>query len=232
MSDSTASPGRDHSLRGGDYARTTANTPRRGRDRARWDRETVHEILDATPVCHLSYVVRDSDDLGPITIPTTFARRDDHLVFHSSTGAHVARLATRAGGVVPVCLSVTLVDGYVLARSGFHHSMNYRTVVVRGHARIITDEQERLAALDTILDAVWPDRSDHVRAPHDRELAATTVFRLPLEVVSAKVRTGDAVDEPEDLDLPHWAGVVPVTTVLGDPVPNADLPDGIDLPGA
>lgn len=231
MFDSTASAGRDDSIRAEAYARTTANTPRRGRDRANWDRETIHEILDATPVCHLSYVVDDSDDLGPITIPTTFARRDDQLVFHSSSGAHVARLAITAGGAVPVCLSVTLVDGYVLARSGFHHSMNYRAVVVRGRARVITDEQERLAALDTILDAVWPGRSGQVRPPHDRELAATTVFRLPLEVVSAKVRAGDAVDEPEDLDLPHWAGVVPVTTVLGDPVPNADLPDGVHLPG-
>lgn len=218
----------------GAYAPTPASTPTRGRDRASWDRDVVHGILDATPVCHLSYV--DDRSPGPITVPTTFVRVDDEVVFHSSSGAHVAALARdpdRDGGVgrVQVCLAVTIVDGWVLARSGMHHSMNYRAVVMGGTATMDTDEQARRDGLAAVLDAVWPERSQHCRPPDHRELAATSVFRLPLEVVSAKVRAGDAVDDPEDLDGPWWAGVVPVTTTIGTPVPNADLAPGIDLPG-
>lgn len=212
-----------------DYHRSRANTPSRGHDRASWNRDLVHDILDAIPVCHLSYTGIDSDELGPVTIPTTFARDDESVLFHSSSAAQVARRARDAGGAVPVCLSVTLVDGWVLARSGMHHSMNYRSVVVRGAARIVVDEHGRRAALDRILDAVWSGRSGQCRSPDARELAATTVFRLPLEVVSAKVRAEGAVDDPRDLDGPWWAGVVPVSVVVGDPVPNDDLAPGILL---
>lgn len=217
----------------GNHGRTPANTPTRGRDRATWDREVVAGILDATPVCHLSYV--DDRAGGPITIPTSFARVGDDLVFHSSSGAHVAVLARdpdRDGGPgrVSVCIAVTIVDGWVLARSGMHHSMNYRAVVVRGTAVVLADAAERRAGLDAVLDAVWPRRSAHCRPPDARELAATSVFRLPLEVVSAKVRAEGAVDDPEDLDGPWWAGVVPVRTVIAKPVPNADLAPGIHLP--
>lgn len=215
------------------YVPTPASTPTRGRDRASWDRDVVHGILDATPVCHLSYV----DGLGaPVTVPTSFARVGEDVVFHSSSGAHVAALARdpdRDGGpgLVEVCLAVTLVDAWVLARSGMHHSMNYRCVVVRGRARLLADDDDRRAGLDAVLDAVWPGRSDHCRAPDRRELAATSVFRLPLEVVSAKVRTGDAKDDDEDLQGPYWAGVVPVSTVVGEPIANQDLAHGITLPG-
>ncbi len=217
----------------GAYTPTAASTPTRGRDRASWDRDVVHGILDATPVCHLSYV--DDRSPGPITVPTSFARVGDDLVFHSSSGAHVAALARdrdRDGGAgrVRVCLAVTIVDGWVLARSGMHHSMNYRAVVARGTATMLADEADRRAGLAAVLDAVWPNRSDHCRPPDERELAATAVFRLPLEVVSAKVRAGDAEDDPADLDGPWWAGVVPMSTVVGDPVPNADLAPGIPLP--
>lgn len=223
----------DGATSGESHARTAASTPTRGRDRATWDRDVVAGILDATPVCHLSYV--DDRAGGPITIPTSFARMGDDVVFHSSSGAHVAALARdpdRDGGPgqVSVCLTVTLVDGWVLARSGMHHSMNYRAVVVRGTARLVPDEADRRAALAAVLDAVWPKRSEHCRPPDARELAATSVFRLPLDVVSAKVRAEGAVDDPADIDGPWWAGVVPVRTVIDEPVPNADLAPGITLP--
>lgn len=208
------------------YTVSHRNLPTRGRNRAAWDRDTVHAILAATPVCHVAYV---DDDGLPVTIPTTFAHVDDHLVLHSSSGAHLARLAGSRGGEVQVCVTVTIVDGWVLARSGMHHSMNYRCVVVRGPARAVTDPDDARDDLAAILDAVWDERSQHCRPPNARELAATTVFRLPLEVVSAKIRAEGAVDDPEDLDLDHWAGVVPVRQVEGTPVPNDDLRAGIEL---
>ncbi len=204
------------------------NLPTRGRNRATWDRATVHAILDATPVCHVAYI--DADD-RPITIPTTFARVDDHLVLHSSSGAHLARLARGRDNHVEVCVTVTIVDGWVLARSGMHHSMNYRSVVVRGAAAVVTDPVEACAGLAAILDSVWADRSQHCRPPDDKELAATTVFHLPLDVVAAKVRAEGAVDDPADVDLPYWAGVVPITATVGAPIPNDDLRPGIELPG-
>ncbi|MBY5162622.1 pyridoxamine 5'-phosphate oxidase family protein [Salsipaludibacter albus] len=211
------------------YPRSGANTPRRGRDRASWDADVVHGILDATPVCHLSY--DPGDDVGPITVPTSFARDGEAILFHSSSGAHVAHLARARGGRIAVCLSVTLVDGWVLARSGMHHSMNYRAVVVRGQAVVVAGEADRRAALDAILDAVWTGRSRHCRPPDAKELAATTVFRLPLETVSAKVRATGVDDDPRDLDGPHWAGVVPVRSVVDEPIPSPDLPADIELVG-
>ena len=211
------------------YPVTAANRPTRGIERAAWDRATVHAILDATPVCHLAYL--DEDGL-PITIPTTFARVGERLVLHSSSGAHLARRARAGQGTVEVCATATIVDGWVLARSGMHHSMNYRCVVVRGGARMVHDEATKRAGLAAILDAVWADRSRHCRPPNAKELAASAVYHLPLEVVSAKVRAEGAVDDPDDADLPYWAGVVPITTMVGDPIPNDDLRAGIDLPGA
>jgi nitroimidazol reductase NimA-like FMN-containing flavoprotein (pyridoxamine 5'-phosphate oxidase superfamily) len=211
------------------YPVTAANRPTRGVDRATWDRDTVHAILDATPVCHLAYVDGDG---SPITIPTTFARVGEALVLHSSSGAHLARRARANQGAVEVCVTATIVDGWVLARSGMHHSMNYRCVVVRGAARLVPDEAGKRAGLAAILDAVWADRSRHCRPPNTRELAASAVYHLPLEVVSAKVRAEGAVDDPDDVDSPYWAGVVPVVTTIGDPVPNGDLRPGIELPGA
>lgn len=205
------------------------NLPTRGRNRATWDRDTVHAILDATPVCHVAYV----DDQGsPITIPTTFARVDEHVVLHSSSGAHLARLARARGGAVQVCATITIVDGWVLARSGMHHSMNYRSVVVRGDAQVVDSPTEACDGLAAILDNVWTDRSRHCRPPNDKELAATTVYHLPLDVVSAKVRAEGAVDDPDDVDLPYWAGIVPITSTVGTPIPNDDLHPGITLPGA
>lgn len=210
------------------YPATGTTTASRGGDRATWDRATIHAILDATPVCHLGYVT----DGRPVVIPTTFARIDESVVVHASTGARAARHATNgaAHDGVDVCLTVTIVDGFVLARSAFHHSMNYRSVVVRGVARPVTDPASKRVMLAAIVDKVWPERSRNCRPPNARELAATTVLELPLAEVSAKVRGEGANDEPADLDGPWWAGVVPVRTVLGTPEPNHDLAPDISLP--
>lgn len=196
--------------------------------KGRYDRATVDAVLDATPHCHLAYVL---DDGQPVTVPTLQARIGDHVVVHASVGGRLGmRLA--AGERVPVCLTVTLLDGIVVARSGFHHSANHRSVVVLGDAEPVLDEQQRLAALEAITDHVVPGRWSELRAPTGRELRATTVFRLPLTEASAKVRTGPPVDDDADLDGDTWAGVVPVRTVHGPPQPAPDLRDGIEVPAS
>lgn len=166
-------------------------------------------------------------------LPTLYARAGERLYVHGSTGSRPLRSAgdgTEAPGT-PVCLTVTHVDGLVLARSAMHHSMNYRSVVVHGEARRVTDERERAAALDTLVDHVLPGRAADCRPADARELAATAVLALDLEEVSAKVRAGGPNDEAEDLGLPHWAGVVPVRRTHGTPVPAGDLTPDTGLPG-
>ncbi|MEV7594325.1 pyridoxamine 5'-phosphate oxidase family protein [Streptomyces sp. NPDC089922] len=211
----------------GAYEHTDRTVPTRSRDRARYDRETVHAILDEAYVCHLGFV-RDG---APVVLPTLFARVGEALYMHGSTGSRPLLAAGRTDPGLPVCVTVTHVDGLVLARSAFHHSLNYRSVVVHGTARQVTDEQERRTALDAMVDAVAPGRAADVRPADARELAATAVIRVDLEEVSAKLRTGPVNDDAEDLALPHWAGVVPVTTTYGTPVPDADLAPGTAVPG-
>jgi nitroimidazol reductase NimA-like FMN-containing flavoprotein (pyridoxamine 5'-phosphate oxidase superfamily) len=206
------------------YPVTASNTPTRLAERAHYDRRTVHAILDEALICHLAYVRDDR----PVVIPTIHARVDQRLYLHGSTGAAVARAAAGCG--VPVCVCVTVIDGLVLARSAFHHSMNYRSVVLHGTARPVADDQERAAALDAVVDHVWPGRVAACRPPTGKELAATSVLSLDLLEASAKCRTGDPVDDPADIDGPWWAGVVPVRTALGDPEPAADLRPGRPLP--
>lgn len=190
---------------------------RRKPDRGRYDRAVVDAILDATPLCHVAFVSHGH----PNVIPTMQARHGDVVHLHASSGGRLAGVAAR--GPVPVSLAVTLTDGIVLARSGFHHSMNYRSVVALGSAVLVVDDAERRAALDRVTDAVAPGRSMEIREPTARELAATAVLRLPLDEVSAKVRTGGPNDEPADLDLDVWAGVVPLSTTAGGPEPADDL---------
>jgi nitroimidazol reductase NimA-like FMN-containing flavoprotein (pyridoxamine 5'-phosphate oxidase superfamily) len=182
-------------------------------DRARYDRELVHAVLDEAPICHLGFVV----DGAPVVLPTIHARLGERLFLHGSTGARALRAA--AGDGLPVCATVTLLDGLVLAKSAFHHSMNYRSVVVHGTARQVRDEDEKRRALHAIVDHIVPGRTADCRPPSRRELAATAVLALDLDEVSAKVRTGGPVDEPEDLQLPYWSGVVPVRLQKDDPVP-------------
>ncbi|MER7731197.1 pyridoxamine 5'-phosphate oxidase family protein [Streptomyces erythrochromogenes] len=210
----------------GAYEPTDRTVPSRSRDRARYDRETVHSILDEAYICHLGFV-RDG---APVVLPTLFARVGEALYMHGSTGSRPLLAAGRTDPGLPVCVTVTHVDGLVLARSAFHHSLNYRSVVVHGTAHQVTDEEECRTALDAMIDAVAPGRSGDVRPANAKELAATAVIRVDLDEVSAKLRTGPSNDDAEDLGLPHWAGVVPVGTVYGSPVPAADLDPGIALP--
>ena len=207
------------------YLPTPRTTPIRYRERARYDRETVHRILDEALICHLGYVNAGR----PVVLPTTHTRLDETLYLHGSTGS-APMLAARAEGL-PVCVTATLVDGLVLARSALHHSMVYRSVVVVGDARVVTDPAEKLRALSSLLDHIAAGRASDCRAPDARELAATSVLALDLVEVSAKVRTGGAADEPEDLALPHWAGVVPLRVVAGTPEPAGDLDPSPAGPG-
>ena len=192
-------------------------TPTRSRERVGYDRAAVHAVLDEATVCHVGFVV----DGEPVVLPQLHVRVGDRLYLHGSTGARALRMAGGPG--LPVCVTVTLVDGLVLARSAFHHSINYRSVVAHGVASVVEDETEKSAVLAALVDAVIPGRSSQVRGPSARELAATTVLRLPLGDVSLKARSGPPHDDPDDLALPYWAGVLPVTTTTGRPVPAPDV---------
>lgn len=206
------------------YAPTPRTTPSRAPQRVGYDREAVHAVLDEAVVCSVGFVV----DGAPVVLPQLHARSGDRLYLHGSTGARALRTA-RDGGL-PVCVTVTLVDGLVLARSAFHHSVNYRSVVAHGTAVPVEDPQEKADALAVLVDAIAPGRSAATRPPSRKELAATTVLRLDLQEVSLKVRTGPPVDDPEDLDLPHWAGVLPLAVHAGAPEPAPDLSRPLAVP--
>ncbi|SEC34800.1 MULTISPECIES: pyridoxamine 5'-phosphate oxidase family protein [Streptomyces] len=208
------------------YTPTDRTVPTRSAERASYDKELVHAILDEGYVCHLGFV-RDG---APVVLPTLYGRVGERLYLHGSTGSRPLRMAGAPDPGLAVCVTVTHVDGLVLARSAFHHSINYRSVVVHGTAYEVTEPEERRLALDALVDHVVPGRAADSRPANKKELAATAVIRLDLQEVSAKVRTGGANDEPEDLALPHWAGVVPLRKGYEAPVPNADLTSGIELP--
>lgn len=202
---------------------------RRSPHRAAYDRATVHAILDAGLVVHLALVVEGA----PRILTLAYGREGESLYLHGSSGSR-SLLGVRSGE--EVCLSVTLVDGLVLARSGFHHSMNYRSVIVYGVLREVRQPAERDHALAVITDRLTPGRTGALRPPTRRELAATIVYALDLAESSAKVRSGGPIDEPGDESWPVWAGVVPVHTSLGAPVPAADLspdlpPPAVSRPG-
>lgn len=197
------------------YPVSPRTAPARHSDRMTYDVELVHGVLDEADLCHVGFVV----DGEPVVLPQLHARVGETLYLHGSTGARALRRAQDGG--LDVCVTVTLVDGLVLARSQFHHSINYRSVVVHGRASVVTDEAEKRSALTALVDGIVPGRSAGSRAPNRKELAATTVLALRLAEVSAKVRTGPPNDDPEDLALPCWAGVVPVSIVRGEPVEAA-----------
>ncbi|WP_369209174.1 pyridoxamine 5'-phosphate oxidase family protein, partial [Streptomyces sp. PU-14G] len=195
------------------YTRTPRTTGTRERERLSYDRELVHGILDAGYLCHLAFVREGR----PVVLPTLYARVGEHLYVHGSTGSRPLREAGRSETGMPVCVTVTHVDGLVLAKSAFHHSVNYRSVVAHGDAYEVTDHEERLRALDAVVNNVVDGRADDSRRADPKELAATAVIRLALDEVSAKVRAGGPNDDPEDLELPYWTGVVPVSPVYGTP---------------
>lgn len=208
------------------YEPTGRTVPTRASARASYDRALVHAVLDEGYVCHLGFV-RDG---APVVLPTLYARVGESVYVHGSTGSRPLRMAGQADPGLPVCLTVTHVDGVVLARSAFHHSMNYRSVVVHGLARQVTGEAERALALNALVDHVVPGRSADCRPANAKELAATAVLRLDLAEVSAKVRTGGPNDDPDDLDLPYWSGVLPVSVQGGTPVPATDMDPAVALP--
>ncbi|MCX4740494.1 pyridoxamine 5'-phosphate oxidase family protein [Streptomyces antibioticus] len=208
------------------YTPTDRTVPTRSAQKASYDKELVHSILDEGYVCHLGFV-RDG---APVVLPTLYGRVGETLYLHGSTGSRPLRMTGKADPGLPVCVTVTHVDGLVLARSAFHHSINYRSVVVHGVARTVTDPEEKRVALDALVDHVVPGRAADSRPANKKELAATAVIRLDLNEVSAKTRTGGVNEEPEDLGLPHWAGVIPLRTGYGAPLPEADLAPGTTFP--
>lgn len=208
-----------------EYTPTARTIPTRSRERVGYDRRAVHAVLDEATTCHVGFVVAGR----PVVLPQLHVRVGEDLYLHGSTGARALRSADGHG--LEVCVTVTLVDGLVLARSAFHHSVNYRSVVAQGRAELVSDPAEKTTALAALVDAVVPGRSAASRGPDRRELAATAVLRLRLHEVSLKVRSGPPVDDPEDLVLPHWAGVLPLSTRRGRPVPAPDVAADTPLPG-
>lgn len=195
---------------------------RRSPRRAHYDEQTIHDILDAGMVCHLGYVV----DGHPYVIPTLYGRDGERLILHGSSTSR----ALLTGSASPVCVTVTHLDGLILARSLFNHSANYRSAVVIGQAHAITDADEKAAALRIVTEHVVPGRWKEARQPNDKELRATTVLSLDLTECSAKVRTGPPNDDEEDLSLDVWAGELQLGLVARPPVPDPQLRPGIEVP--
>ena len=202
---------------------TARTTLKRLPQRGAFDRESINQILDEGFICHVGFAV----DGQPFVIPTGYARAGDRLFIH---GSQASRMLRTLGQGIEVCLTVTLIDGLVLARSAFHHSMNYRSVVVFGRATVVDEREEKLAALRALSEHMIPGRWDDVREPSERELQLTTVLSLPLAEASAKVRTGPPLDDEEDYELPVWAGVIPLRLVANAPVPDPRLPAEIEPP--
>ena len=191
--------------------------------RGHFDRETVYGILDEGFICHIGFVV----DGHPVVIPTGYARVDDKLYIHGSQASRMLR--TLANGI-HACVTVTLLDGLVLARSAFHHSMNYRSVVVFGKATLVEDPEEKMSALFALSEQIIRGRWNDVREPTELEMKATTVLSLTLQEASAKIRTGPPLDDEEDYSLPMWAGVVPLKLTAGPPINDPRLPEGVPVP--
>lgn len=206
-----------------EITRTTRTRVRRIPKRGAYDRETINSILDEGFICHVGF----SADGKTFVIPTGYARRGDELLIHGSAASRMMRNLSEG---IEICVTVTLIDGLVLARSAFHHSMNYRSVVIFGTAKLIEDATEKNEALRLFSEHIVPQRWDDVRSPTAKELKATTVLCLPIEEASAKVRTGNPVDDDADYDLNVWAGVIPLKTVAGQPENDARLKDEIALP--
>jgi nitroimidazol reductase NimA-like FMN-containing flavoprotein (pyridoxamine 5'-phosphate oxidase superfamily) len=195
---------------------------RRLPQRARYDKAQVCSILDEGYVCHVGFVAEGQ----PYVIPTCYARMGDRLYIHGSAVSRMVRVLQQD---TDVCITVTLVDGLVLARSAFHHSINYRSVVVLGKARLVTDPSEKLEALRSLTNHIVPGRWEEVRPPNESELDSTSVLAIPLQEVSAKMRSGPPVDADQDYSLPVWAGVVPIRTLPGEPVSDGRLLPGVPV---
>jgi uncharacterized protein len=191
--------------------------------RAVYDREAIYKILDEAFVCHVGF----ASEGQPFVIPTMFARIGEAIYFH---GSAASRMLRRLSGGLPACITVTLTDGLVLARSVFNHSMNYRSVVALGTATLIDDPAEKLQALRAFTEKLIPDRWNDARQPNEKELKATSILKLPLTEVSAKVRTGDVEDDADDYALPVWAGIIPMRLVADPPIRDARCDGSVRTP--
>ncbi|HVS30547.1 MAG TPA: pyridoxamine 5'-phosphate oxidase family protein [Thermoanaerobaculia bacterium] len=203
---------------------TERTTVRRLPKRGAYDRATVTSILDEALICHVGFVVAGQ----PMVIPTIHTRIGHTLYFHGSVASRMLR-SLREG--VEACVTVTILDGLVLARSAFHHSMNYRSVVVLGEAREVVDRDEKVRALTALVEHVVPGRSADARGPNEAEIKATLVLAMEISEASAKIRTGGPVDDEEDYALPVWAGVLPLQLTPAAPLPDERLGEGVAVPG-
>ncbi|MDX1524463.1 MAG: pyridoxamine 5'-phosphate oxidase family protein [Anaerolineae bacterium] len=205
-----------------DFPQTKKNRVVRAPKRGKYDWETIYHILDEGLICHVGLVEAEQ----PVVIPTLYARDDDRLLLH---GATTSRLIEYAQAGNPICVTVTLLDGIVLARSVFHHSMNYRSVVLFGQGHLVSDE-EKMAGMKQFTERLIPGRWADARPPNAQEFKATSVVAIPIDLASAKVRSGPPIDDEEDLSLPVWAGVIPMRQQFLAPVRDPLLPGDIPLP--
>jgi nitroimidazol reductase NimA-like FMN-containing flavoprotein (pyridoxamine 5'-phosphate oxidase superfamily) len=205
------------------FTQTPNTTLKRLPERGEFDRQTVYKILDDAFLCHVGFAV----DGQPFVIPTSYGRIGDKLYIH---GSAASRMLRHLSGGIPVCVTVTLIDGLVLARSAFHHSINYRSVVILGNATLVEEPEEKFTALRAITENIVPGRWADVREPNAQELKGTSVLSLPLIEVSAKVRTGPPKDDEEDMAIPVWAGVLPLRVTTEAPVNDPALSPGLEPP--
>lgn len=202
--------------------KTDRSRPRRAHERGRFDRETANAILDAMPICHVGYQI----DGNPIVMPTFQWREGNHVYWHASSAGR----GLRAAQDTEVCLTVTILDGMVLARSGMHHSANYRSVMLFGKPTRIDDRDVIDAKLKTFIDGLFPGRWDTLRLMNEQEAKATSILSLPIDEGSAKIRTGGPIDDEEDYELPIWAGVVPISYQVGEAIPDERNLPGVSMP--
>ena len=205
-----------------EFEKTKRTRVIRAAKRGLYDHETVYAILDEALICHVGAVI----DGKSAVIPTAHWRQDNRLYIHGSSASRLLRAATGR----EVCIAVTLMDGLVMARSGFHHSINYRSVIVYGIAELVDDAAEKRGALEAFMEKIAPGRWPELRPATDQEIKSTSVLAVDLKEVSAKVRSGPPIDDEPDYALPVWAGVLPTTLTLGTPVPDPRLTKGINLP--
>jgi nitroimidazol reductase NimA-like FMN-containing flavoprotein (pyridoxamine 5'-phosphate oxidase superfamily)/GNAT superfamily N-acetyltransferase len=203
--------------------RTPRTTVKRMAKRAAYDREVIHSILDRALVCHVGFVA----DGAPSVLPTLHARIGDRLYLHGSVASHMLRTAAEGA---EICVTVTMIDGLVLARSAFHHSVNYRSAVIFGRAQRVDDRERKLAAMRALVEHVAPGRWAGTRAPNEKEINGTLILELPIEETSAKIRTGGPIDDEADYALPFWAGVIPLTFAASTPVADPRLDRSIEIP--
>jgi uncharacterized protein len=205
------------------FPKTPRNKVKRLPERGHYDSATIYPIVDAALICHVGFVL----DGQPYVIPTLHARQGDTILLHGAKGNRLLR-HIQSGG--ELCITITLIDGIVLARSVFHHSINYRSVVLFGKGAAIEDDHARLQALEAFTERLLPGRWQDVRSPSPIELKQTTIVAVPIESASAKIRTGPPKDEEDDLDLSVWAGILPLQQVAGTPIADPQLKPGVELP--